>query len=590
MTPLSAPETTRVSPPRAAANDPMPAVRPGSVSPNRTAALRVALVLRVLLLLVLAGVAVYGLPSAPALPTGEAVWLPPRAASTMEFPVLDSVLIHGAPLVVRADTLPPTAAELSALDGLAGVAPLIVVRPAAPHLVQAVPPYEPRVDRSTGLTVHLLGSPGDTVAVRISGVYTGTDSVPVTLDEGGRGAGVFPIRPTRGGWQEWEIAAGTQRARTGAWVRDATPLRVLAVSGAPTWEANFAIRALEESGVIVERVQPLGRGLQVSGGLTAVPTAAAGLLPFDAVLVFTDAAPGEAHERALDEYAARRGGGVVRTGGAVTQRGSAEVPRMSIRGDEISWSLPAELSSLPSTSTLSEAIPLRAAPGGMRGASAPAGDVLTLQAYGRGRVATLGLLETWRWRMEGGHVDEHRAFWHSLVDWAAAGVRDSVHVRLVAAHGMVGSPVQVHVLISGVGAPSGAGAALRHLRVQRPDGTEDSVPLVGEAGHEGVLLGAFVPVHGGVHTLLVAGAPPAAFHADTLAYAAPDAWARLALLAHGSGGAVVSPESLSAAVAHRSEAMPQRRDRPRPWEMIVFLLVLALTTAEWSVRRLSGAR
>src|SRR5690606_36457386 len=100
------------------------------------------------------------------------------------------------------------------------------------------------------------------------------------------------------------------------------------------------------------------------------------------------------------------------------------------------WTTPAEVPPLPPLELEVGPVPL-VLPGDagwtVTGRSGPAGaPFAAARALGAGRVAVLGLPGSCLWRMEGGAVEEHRAFWRGWADWAAGGVPDGPLVSIPA--------------------------------------------------------------------------------------------------------------------------------------------------------------
>lgn len=523
-------------------------------------------------------------------PSLEPLRLPPASGQAGAAGLPADLLLRMAPFAVRTDTTPPTAAEFEALAALAGHVPLLGALPARRAWIEAMPPDRPRVGRAAALAFELAATPGDTVLVRLRQDGSVHDSLRVVVDSAGFARGAFAVRPTRTGWQAWTVEAAGRAARAGAWVHAALPPRVLAVAPAPTWEANFVVRALEESGAHVERLQPLGRGLLLREGPAALPATADALRHYDAVVLLGGLELSAAQRRALADYVASHGGGVIAAGAppplAARTEGGPGAP-FELRAGELRWTPPAEIRGLPTAELRSWAAPLPP-PGAaaVRAAHAGTNDLLTLVAVGRGRVAMLGLLETWRWRMEGGYVEEHRGFWRDLVDWVAGGARDSVYVAPVASTGAPGAAVEVRVYRAGA-TPADAPAAAERLVLGRPDGGVDTLAAAPDPREPGVLRARFVPAVPRLYTLAtVDGTVRAGFEADTAALA-PYPWARLALLAEASGGALVPAAELPAEVERRTAGLASGGARV-PWAAILFVAAVLLAGAEWTLRRLAG--
>lgn len=479
-------------------------------------------------------------------------------------------------LVVRADTTPPSAETLALLEAAARRAPILAAIPQDVRTLHATPPARLTAGRAAAIAFSLTGAPGDTVRVRLLDAAGPIDSVTVTVGADGTASGAFRVRPTREGWQAWTVEARGDVAPAGAWAEPARPPRVLVAAGAPSWESRFLLRALEEAGASVEAVHPLGRGLAV--GREAVPTTAGDLDHFDAVIVLPGARVDAPHRRALAEFAAR-GGGVLAIGhdalanalalsDAATR--TAEAPT-----DAIAWELPAELSPLPAAELR---VPVRTLgtlrAGAVAAASLDGAPILALRPFGHGRAAALGLVETWPWRMEAGRVTEHRAFWHTLVDWLAGGTRGATTLVLPYASGPAGVPVTLRA--------HGARPDAR-IVLTRPDGATDTLAL----GHDrdGALVASFLPTTPGPHRLALGDTTATTFVATETPAPAPDAWARLALLAHHSGGAALPPDTLRDRIA----AWEASRDDHHPDPRTILLAAAAiLALAEWSLRRARG--
>ncbi len=506
-------------------------------------------------------------------------------------PILPDSLLAGTPpaLVVRQSDRAPDAAELDALAAAASRAPLLVRLPDRAVSVEVDAPQRPAAGRAAAIPFRVRAPDRDSVLVRLGDAAGVLDSVRVAPGPDGAVTGAFRVRPPRPGWREWTVETAGRGARTGAWVAPGAAPRVLVAAGAPSWESRFVVRALEESGATVALSQPLGRGLAVRQGEGGIPSDAAALARFDAVLVLEGADPGVAQRAALADYASRLGGGVLFVGG-----GGAGPLRVAdgsgaageVAGDRVRWTLPAELAALPGARVRSAAAPVgRPVPGAVAGASAPGGTLLALRPAGRGRAAALGLTETWRWRMEAGRVAEHREFWRSLVDWLAAAPRDSVAVEVPEPVGTVGAAAEVRVF-----APAAGTGPLPQLTLGRPDGRREALPLAPDPRRPGALRAGFVPDRPGVYSLAVGGAQPVAgFRAEARA-AAPDAWARLALLAGRSGGAALPERAFAAELARREAALPGSAPQAPPWRWILLAAAALLAVAEWTARRLAGGR
>lgn len=523
------------------------------------------------------------------------IWNPKRAGTAVAWldaapagRAADSLLVGAAPpLIARASSAPPADAELGLLAAAAARAPLYVALPADWKAVEIDAPARAVAGRAAAIPFRVRAEAAESVTVRLSDETGVLDSVRVRTDGAGQAAAAFRVRPPRAGWREWTVEAGGRTAATGAWVDSAGPPRVLVRMGFPGWESKFVVRALEESGAVVETAKDLGRGLMVGqgGGGAVTPER---LARFDAAVVLDGAPVSEAERRALADWAAR-GGGVLVTGdragmpaiGVVRDDGEAT----GVNGTGIRWTAPPEVATLPADRVASSAAPFDAlAAGSALAAAATQGGILALRPLGRGRAAALALTETWRWRMEAGRVAEHREFWRALVDWLASAPRDPLSLRVPQPIAAPGAAAEVLVF----DARPDASAPVPPLVVGRPGGRADTVALARDASRPGVLRARVVPAAPGLYTFALAGrAPGAAMRVAADTAAAADPWARLALLASRSGGAALPADSLRPVVNRLSAGLPGGGGRgPSPW--LLFALLVLAGGAEWAIRRLSG--
>jgi hypothetical protein len=498
----------------------------------------------------------------------------------------DSLLVGRAPpAIARASTEPPTAAELELLAAAVRRAPLYAALPARTASVQAEAPARALSGRAAAVGFRVSAGANDSVLVRLTDETGVLDSLRVRTDANGRYAGAFRVRPPRPGWREWNVEAGDASARTGAWVDSAGAPRVLVRAGFPHWESKFLVRALEESGATVETAYDLGRGqFVVQGGSGLSPER---LARADAVILLNGAPVGEGERRMLQDWAAARGGGVLLVGGQARAGAFGLTDGLragSVDGPSLTWMLPPELAPLPADRVRSGAVVFGAVRSGaaMAVMSGDAG-VLAMRPLGRGRAASLGLTETWRWRMEAGRVREHREFWRALVDWLASAPRDPLAVQVPEPVGPAGARREVVVY-----GADGAAVSAPPLVVTRPNRRADTVSLVADPARPGVLRGAFLPADTGLYTFAFAGrAPAAAYRATAAAGPADDGWARLAMLASTSGGRMLPADSLRPAI-RRLTPEGAGGGAPLPLGWMLFWALLLATGAEWAIRRLRG--
>jgi hypothetical protein len=526
----------------------------------------------------------------------------------------DVVTFTDAAVLLRSSVEPPDMRALDALAGMAATAPLLAALPPAPRLTAELP-QQLVAGRAAGLTFSVVGTPGARERVQlIDGRGIVVDSADQLLDAQGRGRGAFRVRPARQGWHEWSVRvagesniAGTSRAAAGsrtagAWVLPERAPRVLLAAGPPSPESRFTVRALEETGAVVEIRQPLGHGLTAGAPAASLPLEAAELAQYDVVMILHGAVLDPARRAALVRYVAEHGGGLLLAARdpllhALGLAAGEQPAAGSVDAGGVTWSLPAELVRLPggaagTLAVASQAEPLTAAADAFAVATAADGaGLLVLRGVGHGRAGALGLRESWRWRVAAGRADEHREFWRSLVDWLAP--LPDARVETPQPVAAVGLPVPVDIE---------SGSPLPPVRLRRP-GRESRAPVsdAGEslaaAGEDGELLSpargggahrdrfVFLPTDTGVFTLVVGGREIAGLRIAESAAAATGAGALLALLADASGGHALPADELAAAVRARAAALPVQV----AWRLPLLLLLLGLAVADWALRRLRGA-
>jgi hypothetical protein len=478
-------------------------------------------------------------------------------------------------LLVRHSPEPPTPAQLSALDAAAAAgATLLAALPPSGPAVTAGPLPPLRAERTAALPFRVQGEPGGTVVVVLADAAGPVDSVRVALDPVGVAGGGLRIRPTLAGWHEWTVSMGNTEVRVGGWAGPATPLRVRVMAGPPAWETRFIVRALEEAGAVVSLEQPLGAGVTLGGDAARAP-APPTTAEHDVVIVMPDAALSPPDWPAIRGFAAA-GGGVIAVGDSAAARtlglsiGSPAAVSGAPDSTLFDWSLPAELAALPAVDFASEVVTFaEPTPGVVVGARHHDRPALLLANAGRGRIATVGPAATWRWRMQAGRIAEHRAFWRSLAEWAAAG-HDSIIADVGRSIVDVGERVSIYVHSFGTSLPAGA-------VLHRPGGEEEPLALPAID---------FVTEDTGIHTLAVGGGVVAAVRAGRTD-ARTDAWSQLARLALVSGGAAVHADSLDERVAAWRATHDARSDR---FPALLFLGLVLVACAEWTIRRLSGLR
>ncbi len=226
-----------------------------------------------------------------------------------------------------------------------------------------------------------------------------------------------------------------------------SPARRVRVTGAVGWEARFIAVALSEAGWNVESDYTVNPGTEAvrvrsRGALARLDTATHGAL----VIVGGAATVPPVLPPDIAGWLAK-GGGLVLVGGATAPGLDAMVPATT--GPR----LPGSLGGVNTATPRDGLDALRLAPRGdavviERRGNAP---VVAARREQLGRVVSVGYLDTWHWRMEGGEsaLEAHAAWWSSIVASAsrppamsaAASMADPS--PLAALHATLGPPVAI---------------------------------------------------------------------------------------------------------------------------------------------------
>jgi hypothetical protein len=476
----------------------------------------------------------------------------------------------------------------------AAEAPLVATVSGAPPPFVLLPPHRLRAGRPTALGITAFESMRPTV-VSPAGIEE-------TLDLKAGETDAFVLRPRAEGWATWRLSpdpdgTGGEVPWT-AWVEPARPLRMLALSGPPTPESRLALRALEEAGEEVEAWIHLGRDLWIGREPGPLPDEPSAYEDFDAVLLFPGLALPEETASALESAVRDGGRGLLLAG---TDGGStALVPRGlgslraggwsgsgAVRADALRWRLPPEVEPLPPADLSVRLLD------GVGPEEAGLGVPLELAAHGRGRIGALALVDTWRWRMEGGFEGEHRAFWRSTVEWLAGGlVADPALEPLGDAH-RAGAAVRVRWVEKGGEAQTADDRpGIAGIRVTGPGGEERvlELPAVRDTSVGAVGLGTFVPFETGAYVLVPLG-PDGEAREPGIGISA-SGWEQAPLDPEGALGrlALASPGGrIDAAGALPDPAAPLRTGDPTVLRAaLLFTLLAGLLGTEWALRRLRG--
>lgn len=510
------------------------------------------------------------------------------------------------------DTAPARAVSTTSLqvegwDDLlahASEAPLAAVVSGRPPPVIVEPPRRVRAERSSTLRIRAL----ERVEVTLGHPEGTTDTL--RLEAGAMGA--FLLRPFSPGWRSWRLGVAPDdgppsETEWAALVRPARPVRVLAISGPPGPEPRAAMRALEESGEVVEVWTSLGRRIWVGRDNDDLPTDPAAYASFDVVVLFPGVAVSAASAQALLAAVTDLGKGLLLAGAtgdatelqaavaAVTGRG-AWSDEVAVSGDTLTWRIPPEVTPLPALPIDTRMLVPTSRPTDDAGPGQPA---LTLGTFGRGRVGALALPDSWSWRMTAGAAEGHRTFWRDQVAWLAEGFQEDPTLELLAADARLGEKVFVRRIDVG-GNPGAADSAAAGLsptvRVRGPseERTAEAVALPSSSPAR-VSLAAFAPTEEGFHLLGRAGdelapetgltpapEPSLAIHVAATDAAGLDGEGRLARIALASPGGSVLVDAAGAA------DVPETTGPGWPWRAFLFSFLAVLLSAEWLRRRLTA--
>lgn len=229
--------------------------------------------------------------------------------------------------------------------------------------------------------------------------------------------------------------------------------------------------------------------------------------------------------------------------------------------------------------------------------------LVVVQRYGAGRSMVLAGRATWRWRMLLPSGDRtYERYWGQVARWLTAGAVDRIAVA-TSGGDSAGESLRVNVSVRDDEFQPVSGAAVR-VRVSDPEGEtrqEQELPAARTAGEYSV---ATPPLSAGVHRIdvsvardgreigrrrdwvLVGGADPEL----------EDPWLDAELLrrtAEAGRGDYLDPARLDGLADRLSAAdrSPPRLATREVWHhSAVLLILIALLSAEWSLRRLWGMR
>jgi hypothetical protein len=313
-----------------------------------------------------------------------------------------------------------------------------IVDPARPARLWVAAPRGTRVtvlDRFGPIAeVSIAGLGGRIVIPQVAG---GITAIAAPVADGAAGTDSSAAGGTNG------QASSVTRMTTA--LRDSLEIKPVLVLGEASWEAKFAIAALEEHGWTVHArlaVAPSGDVRQGPESIRIDTASYAAVIALDSVAA--------RYARQLRTYV-EQGGGLIAMGEGAALRELEAILPAAVLGPA---SAPERFVDDP-TSSPRDALALAALGRLEDGALVieRRGDDVAAAAWrvGEGRVLQVGYLDTWRWRLAGAGDDapaEHRAWWAALVSSVAYAPRFPIHT----AEALEPAPLASH--IAALGPPS----------------------------------------------------------------------------------------------------------------------------------------
>lgn len=229
--------------------------------------------------------------------------------------------------------------------------------------------------------------------------------------------------------------------------------------------------------------------------------------------------------------------------------------------------------------------------------------ILAYQRFGRGLAVALTVQDDWLWKM-GAEVPvedlSFRTFWRQLARWITSDAPGRIEARAVAAEVNPGSPVGLRAVVVD-SAFIRLNDAQVTAQVTAPSGARRDVTLDWAVERDGEYRGSFAPVEEGIHRVRMTAVTSSGTVTDTaFVRAAPldieyaMAEMRRPLLeriADETGGRFYTPATVGTlpediAMTKRGVTVVRQMDL---WDMpVVFLILVALVSAEWGYRKLRG--
>ena len=236
----------------------------------------------------------------------------------------------------------------------------------------------------------------------------------------------------------------------------------------------------------------------------------------------------------------------------------------------------------------------------------PDHPILSMQRYGRGTTALLGVQDSWLWQMHASIPLEdqtHETFWRQLLRWSLDGVPERVEVGAAPSRVAPGEPVTIQARVTDETFLDANDASVT-ARIITPSGRTVEQPLSWTMRGDGGYEGRFIAEETGMYRLEAearrgggrdtARAAPAALLVDDFGADVEQAELRAPLLrriAAETGGSyypLADAARLGDDVMYTESGVTVRESRDL-WDMpVVFLVLIALLGADWGYRRRRG--
>ena len=230
--------------------------------------------------------------------------------------------------------------------------------------------------------------------------------------------------------------------------------------------------------------------------------------------------------------------------------------------------------------------------------------VLAHQRYGRGKALAMPVQDVWYWRMAAKVPvtdTTHHMFWRRMIRWLVDGVPDQVNVTTAADRVEPGEPIKVTAEVLDQ-AYAEVNDATVTAHITSPSGKTTDVPIDWTVTRDGDYRTSFVPDEAGIYTVKVGaeraqkplgtGSMNVRVSAGDAEYF--DAAMRAPLLkriAEETGGRFFTSTnvaSLPEAISYSGRGVTVVEEREL-WDMpALFMLLIALVSAEWGYRRVRG--